>query len=71
MRTAVRLRKPARITAWPAAWGIRWVNPSMATVSPSSMSEDTASASGTISAMRRACGDAGVALRGRRRAPGG
>ena len=37
--------------------------PSMATVSPSWMSDDTASASGTISAMRRACRDAGVAAR--------
>ena len=31
MRTAVRSLRPARITAWPAAWGIRWVKPSMAT----------------------------------------
>src|ERR1700730_11171770 len=34
-----------RLISWPAAWGIRWVTPSMATVSPSRMVSATACAS--------------------------
>src|SRR5438132_665944 len=35
IRTSVRSRRSLRISSWPAAKGIRWVNPSRATVSPS------------------------------------
>src|SRR5712671_1932003 len=40
----VRLRFLWRMISWPAALGIRWVNPSMATLSPSRMVSSTASA---------------------------
>ena len=39
------------ITSWPAANGIRCVNPSIATASPSRIARSTASVSETISAM--------------------
>src|SRR6516165_1888267 len=51
MRTSVRSRRPWRISSCPAACGIRWVNPSSATTSPSSTSSRTASESATSSAI--------------------
>src|ERR1019366_6404143 len=45
MRMRVRRFLRWRTISWPAACGIRWVNPSMATVSPSRMVLATASAS--------------------------
>src|SRR4051794_41537381 len=38
------------MNSWPAAWGMRWVKPSMATVSPSCTKAATASRSVVISA---------------------
>ena len=46
MRTSVRSRRPCRMISWPAANGIRCVNPSRATVSPSSTSAAIASSAG-------------------------
>src|SRR5216117_2512939 len=43
MRASVRSRLRWRMISWPAAKQIRWVNPSMATVSPSRTSSATAS----------------------------
>src|SRR2546427_3948415 len=43
IRQSVRSRLPWRMISWPAAKQIRWVNPSMATVSPSRTSSRTAS----------------------------
>src|SRR5215475_8297132 len=45
MRTSVRSRRPWRMISWPAACGMRWVNPSRATTSPSWTWAATASAS--------------------------
>ncbi len=53
IRTSVRSRRPRRISSCPAAWGIRWVNPSSATTSPSRTSSSIASRSGTTTAMVR------------------
>ena len=50
IRMSVRSRRCCRITSWPAACGIRWVKPSIATVSPSRTVAAIASASVTISA---------------------
>ena len=50
IRTSVRSRRRCLITSWPAACGIRWVKPSIATVSPSCTVAAIASASDTISA---------------------
>src|SRR6478752_247015 len=44
IRASVRLRFFWRMISWPAANEIRWVNPSIATVSPSRTSSRTASA---------------------------
>src|ERR671918_233263 len=44
MRTRVSPRRLWRITSWPAACGIRWVKPSIATVSPSRSDASIASA---------------------------
>src|SRR6478609_6789630 len=44
IRASVRLRFRWRMISWPAANEIRWVNPSIATVSPSRTSSRTASA---------------------------
>src|SRR5262245_58031417 len=44
IRIRVRCLRPWRTTSWPAACGIRWVNPSMATESPSRSTSSTASA---------------------------
>src|SRR5919206_171677 len=43
MRASVRSRRRWRMISWPAAKQIRWVNPSIATVSPSRTSSATAS----------------------------
>src|SRR5919204_6215348 len=43
IRASVRSRLPCRMISWPAAKQIRWVNPSIATVSPSRTSSATAS----------------------------
>src|SRR3954453_16964077 len=51
IRTSVSSRLPCRTTSWPAANGMRWVNPSIATVSPSRTSEATASRRDVISAI--------------------
>ena len=45
MRMRVSRRLRWRMISWPAAWGMRCVNPSMATLSPSRMVSATASAS--------------------------
>src|ERR1700729_3524660 len=50
IRITVSSRRRCRITSRPAACGIRWVKPSMATVSPSCTASAIASASDTISA---------------------
>src|SRR6516162_4128028 len=44
MRISVRCLRRWRITSCPAAWGMRWVNPSIATVSPSRTFACTAAA---------------------------
>src|SRR6266702_6193525 len=44
MRIRVRFLRRWRMTSWPAANGMRWVNPSIATVSPSRRTSSTASA---------------------------
>src|SRR5262249_13718461 len=44
MRISVRRRRRWRMTSCPAANGMRWVKPSIATVSPSRMVDSTASA---------------------------
>src|SRR5215217_8316638 len=51
MRIRVSSRFSCRTTSWPAANGIRWVNPSRATLSPSCTRSRTASSSETSSAM--------------------
>src|SRR4029453_10737944 len=48
MRTSVRSRRPWRMISWPAAWGMRWVNPSRATTSPSCTWAATASWRGVM-----------------------
>src|SRR3954469_13698644 len=53
MRTSARSRRPCRISSWPAACGMRCVNPSSATVSPSRTSWATASLSGTSTGLER------------------
>src|SRR5215475_9205428 len=51
IRIKVRPLRPCRMISWPAAWGIRWVKPSSATVSPSRTADLTASASELICAI--------------------
>src|SRR5438445_3283581 len=48
MRTSVRFLRPWRMISWPAAKGMRWVKPSMASVWPSFTVRSTASESGMI-----------------------
>jgi hypothetical protein len=56
MRTSVRSRRPWRTISWPAAWGMRWVNPSSATTSPSWTWAATASGSVVMAAIAQARG---------------
>src|ERR1019366_8853880 len=51
IRTRVRSRRCWRMISWPAAKGMRWVNPSIASVSPSCTTAAMPSDSETISAM--------------------
>ena len=46
MRQKVRPRRPCRMISWPAANGMRWLNPSSAIVLPSRTSDAIASGSG-------------------------
>src|ERR1700685_3340629 len=51
IRISVRSRRRWRMISWPAADGIRWVNPSIATVSPSRTNSQIAALSSRISAI--------------------
>src|SRR5665213_3216801 len=52
MRISVRPLRPWRMISWQAAWGMRWVKPSSAIVSPSRTASLMASARDEIRAMR-------------------
>src|SRR4051794_10881329 len=52
MRISVRFLRRCRMISWPAAWGIRWVNPSTASVSPSWTVASMASARDEIRAIQ-------------------
>src|ERR1700677_1034 len=54
IRTSVRSRRRWRMISWPAADGIRWVNPSIATVSPSRTNSRIAALRSRISAIAAA-----------------
>src|SRR5262245_21071003 len=62
IRIRVRWRRRWRMTSCPAANGMRWVNPSMATASPSRMVDSTAAASGRKRDMPSAVGALKVAI---------
>src|SRR5262249_23643247 len=62
IRIRVRCWRRWRMTSCPAANGMRWVNPSMATASPSRMVDSTAAASGRKRDMPTAVGALKVAI---------